>query len=100
MIHLLRGWLIVSDDDVTLLDDPLTSLGEGEVLLVLHQLDGIALSTTYKALETASLGAEMKRGVLVFVIRTTGTTPFIAHTIEFHAEFIGHCHDACIVNLT
>ena len=67
--------------NVAFLDNPLTSLCKGEVLLVLHQFDGIAFSTTNKAFETASLGAEMQRGVLVFVIRTTGLAVLVAHTI-------------------
>ena len=49
--------------------------------LVLHQFDGIAFSTTNKALETASLGAEMQRRVLVFMIRATGLAVLVAHTI-------------------
>ena len=89
----------LDDYAITLLDYPFTCLGEGEVFLVLYQFDGITLSTTYKALETASLGAEMQRRVLVFMIRATGLAVLVAHTIELYAEFIGHCHDASIVNL-
>ena len=94
-----RNGPVIDNGDVALFDDPLTGFAEGQAFVVLDELDGIAFGTTDKALETTALGAEMEGRVLVLMVRTAGSSAFIAHAIELDAELLGDSHDADIVDL-
>ena len=73
------------DGDVELSDEPVAGFDEGEVLVVLHQLDDVAALATDKALKDVFCFVDVHRGMGIIVIPTLSTFGEFTHTIEGNA---------------
>lgn len=69
--------IILNNSDVELFDEPSAGFGEGEILVVHNELEKVALGAADEALENVLLAGEVKRRVLVVVIRTDGPAAFL-----------------------
>lgn len=72
----------VNDGDVELADEPVAGFDEGEVLVVLHQLDDVAALATDKAFKDVFCFVDVHGGMRIIVIPTLSTFGEFTHTIE------------------
>ena len=75
----------VNDGDVELADEPVAGFDEGEVLVVLHQLDDVAALATDKAFKDVFCFVDVHGGMRIIVIPTLSTFGEFTHTIEGNA---------------
>lgn len=71
-----------NDGDIEFADEPVAGFDEGEVLVVLHQLDDVAALATDKAFKDVFCFVDVHGGMRIIVIPTLSTFGEFTHTIE------------------
>ena len=87
MIQLLRGWSVLNEDNVELVDEPVAGFDEGLVVVVLDEADDIATFATDKALVNVLFLVDVHRGMLVIVVPACGAFGELTHAIERNTKF-------------
>ena len=98
MIHLFRGGGVLNQDDMELVDEPVTGFYEGLVVVVLDEADDIATFAADKAFVDVLFLVNVHRGMLVVVVPACGTLGELAHAIERDAELGADIEDGYLAD--